>query len=171
MRRRYIAAGAVAASLVVAGGVAAVLTVSSAPSTIGGAAPVQSVIILVPNNPGEVFAPPPADAAPAMTAQEAVDAYTGKHVSIPDYVTVQLGLLTLPDGPDCGRECEYHNIVQGNMVYSVLNKLVYGFSRRVCPVGSDRPDWKCTQWDFIDANTGKYIAGLSPTTQGRVGSR
>jgi hypothetical protein len=110
----------------------------------------------------ETFAPPPPDAAPAMTAQEAVDAYEGKHISIPDYVTVQLGLLTLPVGPDCGPECEHNNIVQGNMVYSVLDKLVYGFSRRVCPAGADRPDWQCTQWDFIDANTGKYIAGLTP---------
>jgi hypothetical protein len=162
MSRTYIAAGVVAAALLVAGGVAVSLTASSAAGPIGGAAPVQSVIILDPNNQGEVFAPPPADAAPAMTAQEAVDAYAGKHVPIPDYLTVQLGLYTLPVGPDCGPECEHNNIVQGNMVYSVLNKLVYGLSRRVCPAESDRPDWQCTQWDFIDANTGKFIGGLSP---------
>ena len=110
----------------------------------------------------ETFAPPPADALPAMTAQEASDAFEGKHIPIPDYVTVQLGLYTLPVGPDCGFECEHNNIVRGDMVYSWLNKLVWGFSRRVCPAGSDRPEWRCTEWDFIDANTGEYVAGLSP---------
>jgi len=159
--RTYIAAGVIAA-LLAAGGVAAGLTASSPAGPIGGAAPVQSVIILDPNNHGEVFAPPPADAAPGMTAQEALDAYEGKHVPIRGYVTVQLGLYTLPVGPDCGPECEHNNIVRGNMVYSVLNKLVYGFSRRVCPAGSDRPDWQCTQWDFIDADTGKFVGGLLP---------
>lgn len=135
-------------------------------TSIGHAQAIRAVAVssTITVDPGihETFAPPPSDAAPAMTAQEAVDAYAGKHISIPGYVTVQLGLLTLPVGPDCGPECEHNNIVQGNMVYSVLNKLVYGISRRVCPAGSGRPDWQCTQWDFIDANTGKYIAGLSP---------
>ena len=110
----------------------------------------------------ETFAPPPANAVPAMTPQEAVDAFEGKHVPIPDFVTVQLGLFTLPVGPDCGPECEHNNIVRGNMVYSWLNKLVWGFSRRVCPAESDRPKWQCTQWDFLDANTGEYVAGLLP---------
>jgi hypothetical protein len=128
----------------------------------GGTLAVRTTIILDPYNRGEVLAPPPADAAPAMTAQEAVDASAGRHVSIPDYVTVQLGLFTLPVGPDCGPEYEHNNIVRGDMVYSWLNKLVYAFSRRVCPAGSDRPVWQCTQWDFIDANTGKYIGGLVP---------
>ena len=116
----------------------------------------------------ETFAPPPADAVPAMTAQEAVDAFAGKHVPIPDFVTVQLGLFTLPVGPDCGFECEHNNIVRGDMVYSSLNKLVWGFSSRVCPAGSDRPAWQCTQWDFIDANTGEYVAGLSPPANGAI---
>jgi len=110
----------------------------------------------------ETFAPPPADALPAMTAQEASDAFEGKHIPIPDYVTVQLGLYTLPVGPDCGFECEHNNIVRGDMVYSWLNKLVWGFSWRVCPAGSDRPERQCTSWDFLDANTGEYVAGLSP---------
>jgi hypothetical protein len=127
----------------------------------------MAVSSMITVDPGihETFAPPP-DTVPAMTAREALDAFERKHVSIPDFVTVQLGLLTLPVGPDCGRECEYHNIVQGKMVYTVLNKLVYGFSRRVCPAGSDRPAWQCTQWDFIDANTGIYIAGLMPAQCG-----
>jgi len=110
----------------------------------------------------ERFAPPPADAVPTMTAREALDAFERRHVPIPDSVTVQLGLFTLPVGPDCGFECEHGNIVRGNMVYSSLNQLVWGFSRRVCPAGSDRPEWQCTAWDFIDANTGRYVAGLIP---------
>jgi hypothetical protein len=122
---------------------------------------VKTTIML---DPGihETFAPPPADAVPAMTAQEASDAFEGRHIPIPGFVTVQLGLFTLPVGPDCGFECEHGNIVRGDMVYSWLNKLVWGFSRRVCPAGSDRPAWQCTEWDFLDANTGQYVAGLAP---------
>ena len=116
----------------------------------------------------ERFAPPPADAVPTMTAREALDAFERRHVPIPDSVTVQLGLFTLPVGPDCGFECEHGNIVRGDMVYSSLNKLVWGFSSPVCPAGSDRPEWQCTQWDFIDANTGEYVAGLAPAPKGAV---
>lgn len=149
---------------VLAAGVFAVWTGIARAQAIRAMA-VSSTIIV---DPGihETFASPPSDPAPAMTAQEALDAFERKHVSIPDYVTVQLGLLTLPVGPDCGPECEHNNIVQGDMVYTVLNKLVYGFSRRVCPAASHRPDWQCTQWDFIDANTGIYIAGLMPAQCG-----
>jgi hypothetical protein len=116
----------------------------------------------------ETFAPPPADAVPTMTAREALDAFERRHVAIPGFVTAQLGLFTLPVGPDCGPECEHNNIVRGDMVYSWLNKLVWGFSSSVCPAGSDRPEWQCTQWDFIDANTGEYVAGLSPARQGMI---
>jgi hypothetical protein len=116
----------------------------------------------------ETFAPPPATAMPTMSAREALDAFERRHVTIPGFVTAQLGLFTLPVGPDCGFECEHGNIVRGDMVYSSLNKLVWGFSRRVCPAGSDRPEWQCTQWDFIDANTGEYVAGLSPPANGAI---
>jgi len=116
----------------------------------------------------ETFAPPPATAMPTMSAREALDAFERRYVPIPDEVTAQLGLFTLPVGPDCGFECEHGNIVRGDMVYSSLNKLVWGFSSRVCPAGSDRPEWQCTQWDFIDANTGEYVAGLAPPPTGAV---
>jgi len=131
---------------------------------------VKTTITLATLQPGlhETFAPPPADAVPTMTAREALDNFERRYVPIPDDVTVQLGLFTLPVGPDCGPECEYHNIVRGDLVYSWLNKLVWGFSSRVCPAGSDRPAWQCTQWDFIDANTGEYVAGLSPARQGMI---
>jgi hypothetical protein len=119
----------------------------------------------------ETFAPPPADTVPTMSAREALDAFERRHVPIPDDVTAQLGLFTLPVGPDCGPECEHGNIVRGDMVYSSLNKLVWGFSSRVCPAASDRPAWQCTQWDFIDANTGEYVAGLAPAPSGAVPPR
>jgi hypothetical protein len=116
----------------------------------------------------ETFAPPLADVVPTMSAREALDAFERRYVPVPGFVTAQLGLFTLPVGPDCGPECEHGNIVRGDMVYSSLNKLVWGFSSRVCPAGSDRPEWQCTQWDFIDANTGEYVAGLSPSRQGMI---
>src|SRR5215470_8996589 len=48
----------------------------------------------------ETFAPPPADAAPAMTAEEAWAQMDNR--SIPSDTSAQLGLLTVPVGPDCG---------------------------------------------------------------------
>jgi hypothetical protein len=128
---------------------------------------VETTITLQPGI-HETFAPPPAGAVPTMSAREALDVFERRYVPIPDFVTAQLGLFTLLVGPDCGPECEHNNIVRGDMVYSSLNKLVWGFSSRVCPAGSDRPAWQCTQWDFIDANTGEYVAGLAPAPQGAV---
>lgn len=160
-RRRYIFAG-VAVAVAVAGGVFVACAAFRPATTFGntGVAAVTSTIVLEPHLRGEVFAPPPADASPALTAQQAIDKWAGKPVKIPPGVTVRLGLLTLPVGPDCGPECEHNNIVRHGWVYSWLNKLVYGVSRWECPAGSHKRAWECTDWDFLDANTGKMIAGI-----------
>jgi len=115
----------------------------------------------------ETFAPPPADAAPAMTAAEAWAGWErhaeipAKTTAIPANTSVQLGLLTLPVGPDCGLECEHGNIVRGNMVYTALNQLAYGYSWSTCPAGSSLPAIQCTSWIFLDASTGLMIEGVS----------
>ena len=55
------------------------------------------------NHPGEEFAAPPANAAPKLTVQQALDAYTCQsNFQVPDGVSVSLGLLTRPIGPDIG---------------------------------------------------------------------
>jgi hypothetical protein len=167
MRLRQYVIGAVALAVAV-GGFAVWEAVG--PATTSGntrAAAVTSTIVLDPYVDGEVFAPPPADASPALTAQQAIDIYAGKRgTKVPPGVTVQLGLFTLPVGPDCGLECENGNTVSHGKVYSWLNQLVYGLSRWECPAGSKKPAWKCREWDFLDANTGKMIAGLGPPLGG-----
>jgi hypothetical protein len=159
--KRYIAGAAV---LVLTGaGFAAWAAIGPATATNTGATLVTSTIILDPYLKGEIFAPP-GNAAPRLTARQAVAAWTGrKHFKIPSGVTIQLGLFTLPIGDASG--CNKHDrcpIVAHGIAYTWLRKLVYGFSSRVCPAGSHKPAWRCTSWDFIDANTGKYIAGLAP---------
>ena len=165
-RRTYVFA---AAALALAGGgfgVWAAAGLGAAPRHTGAAA-VTSVIILDPGIKGEVFAPPPPDAAPKLTARQAIDVYAGKRIKklLPG-VTVQLGLFTLPvgDASICNsptENCSGETIVKG-ILYSRFRRLVYGLSSRVCPAGSHKPTWRCTRWDFIDANTGKYLNGLSP---------
>jgi len=125
--------------------------------------PVSTTITVDPGI-NETFAPPPADAAPAMTAEQAWTKMDNR--SIGPGTTVQLGLLTVPVGPDCGAECENNNIVQGGMVYSALNQLAYGYSWSTCPAGSTLPAIQCTDWIFLDANTGQMIIGQIGQTQG-----
>jgi hypothetical protein len=96
----------------------------------------------------------------AMTAEQAWA--NMDNTSIAPGTTVQLGLLTVPVGPDCGAECENGNIVQNGMVYSTLNQLVYGYSWSNCPADSSLPASQCTEWIFLDANTGKMVNGLIP---------
>jgi hypothetical protein len=145
-------------SAVLVAGLATWAVIGAAPGKVGGAELVTSTITLA--EPGQTFAPPPPGVSPALTAQQAIDAFEHKHVKIPSMVRVQLGLYTRWVGPNCGYECEHGNIVSHGKVYAYLNRLVYGFSRYECPPGSHRPVSRCTQWDFIDANTGKYIEGI-----------
>jgi hypothetical protein len=158
-----------AAAAIVAAGVSAWAVTATASST-PGTAPVQKTIELA-DNPGEEFAPPPADAAPKLTAQQALDAYTGKsNFQVPDGVSVALGLFTLPIGPDCGPSCEKGDAVVNGIAYDKYQRLAYGFMRYLCPAGSTAPDWQCQQWLFLDANTGQDIGQLvPPPTGGAVG--
>jgi hypothetical protein len=160
MRLRRWIIGAFAAAVV--GGGSAAAAVSAGAAGNPGAPPVQKTIELA-DNLGEEFAPPPGDAAPKLTAQQALDAYTGKsNFQVPDGVAVALGLFTLPIGPDCGPSCSNGNTVVNGYAYTVYQRLAYGFMRSYCPAGSTAPDWKCQQWLFLDANTGQEIGQISP---------
>jgi hypothetical protein len=107
---------------------------------------------------GETFAPAPADAAPALTAQQAWANYTQVDTSysdsaIPSNVTVQLGLLTLPLGPEGPG---------GAKAYTAQNQLVYGYSWHNCPASRNPnmqtlPPNPCIEWNFLDASTGRQI--------------
>ena len=139
----------------------------AAPSGYSGAAPVASKITLDNRNPPATFAPPPLPAAaPALTAQQAANAYLAKlghsPMNIPSGMSVSVGLLTIPVGPDCGPECENGNIISNGIAYSALNQLAYGYAISTCPQGSSRPAEQCTKWLFLDANTGNLIVEIGP---------
>jgi len=133
------------------------------------ASAVQTTITINPY--GTTFAPPPANAAPALTAQQAwaefiLSSTVGSGgTAIPSGTTAQLGLFTLEVGPaaNCGPGCS-KLIVQNGTAYSALNQLAYGYSYpSTCVGGNDinpLPATSCTQWIFLDANTGHMIVGM-----------
>jgi len=129
---------------------------------------VQTTITL--NDYGATFAPPPPNASPPLTVQQAWAQFIQSSTvgsggtAIPSGTTAQLGLFTLPVGPaaDCGGCSKL--IVQNGTAYSALNQLAYGYSdQSTCVSGNDihpLPPSPCTQWWFIDANTGHLIVGM-----------
>jgi prepilin-type processing-associated H-X9-DG protein len=103
----------------------------------------------------DTFAPPPADAAPAMTATQAWLQWAGgDQTTIPHGTTARLGLLPVLVGPYCGREC-HGLIVRHGIAYSSLNRLAYGYSWPAFPHRhSHRMNWL-----FLDASDGQMING------------
>jgi len=118
---------------------------------------VTATITIDPAN-GEIFAPAPADAEPALTAQQAWAKYTQvdrgyRSPAIPPGVTAHLGLLTLPIGPSGPG---------GSEAYTARNELVYGYSWHSCPVSRNPrvkklPRNPCIEWNFLNASTGQQI--------------
>jgi hypothetical protein len=119
---------------------------------------------------GATFAPPPADASPPLTAQQAWAQFIQSSTSgsggtaIPSTVTAQLGLFTLAIGRDCGATCS-GDPVQNGIAYRSLNQLAYGYSSPGGTCGGTSsfdpaPAIPCTDWLFIDANTGHMIVGM-----------
>src|SRR5215470_8299604 len=132
------------------------------------ASAVQSTITIDPHV-GETFAPPPAEASPPLTAQQAWAQFiqsstTGSGgTAIPSTVTAQLGLFTLPVGPssECDNDCS-NLTIQNGTAYTTLNQLAYGYSWPGGTCGGSNPvnpapPVPCTEWLFIDANTGHMI--------------
>jgi len=103
-----------------------------------------------------VFAPPPSGAAPALTAKQAWARFTSGERSTASSpgTTVRLGLLTVPIGPYCGRECDGHPVRDG-IAYTALDQLAYGYSWLAFP----HRHLKNRNWIFLDANTGGMITG------------
>ena len=134
------------------------------------ASAVQTTVTL--NDYGATFAPPPANASPPLTVQQAWAQFIQSSTvgsggtAIPSGTTVQLGLFTFAVGPSsgCGTTNCNKLIVQNGTAYSALNQLAYGYSyRSTCVSGNDMhplPPSPCTQWWFIDANTGHMIIGM-----------
>jgi len=111
-----------------------------------------------------VFAPTPPGAVPAMTARQAWARFSrgeGSPATSPGS-TVQLGLLTMPIGPDCAKECAGHPVRDG-IAYTALNQLAYGYSWLAFP----HRHLKNRNWIFLDANTGKMIIGALAREPGR----
>jgi len=157
LRGPFVAIGALGLAVLAVGLVAVWMSIGRVQAIQANA--VTATIIVEPAI-NETFAPPPADAAPAMTAEQAWAQMD--NTSIPSDTTAQLGLLTVPVGPDCGVECEHGNIVRDGMVYSALNRLAYGYRWSVCRAGSTLPAIQCTSWIFLDASTGLMIDGVMP---------
>jgi hypothetical protein len=122
------------------------------------ATPAVTAAITIDPDVGETFAPAPAGARPALTAQQAWARYTKvdtsyRHSAMPLNVTARLGLLTLPDGP-AGPG--------GSEAYTVRNELVYGYNWHSCPASRNPrveqlPPSPCIEWIFLNADTGRQI--------------
>lgn len=114
--------------------------------------------------PGEVLAPPPPGAAPALTAEAAIVQAMNVPAGppIPSDVSVQFGLYTLPAGP--AAQCEADNscgtdTIVGDTAYEDHQILAYGYEWSVC--GGSLTDG-CAEWEFVNANTGTDLGGIRP---------
>lgn len=91
---------------------------------------------------------------------------SSKRTTIPSFVTVRLGFLTLAvgpaDAPGAGRLVHH-----GSKAFTAYNELAYGFSApsgcapMLPPSGGAqlpaRSGAHCVEWTFLNANTGKQI--------------
>lgn len=153
-------------TLIVAGAIGLVALASGflALTRIGPAQAIRTTAvpaaITVDPDVGETFAPPPADAAPALTAAQAYSQWQQQvgvaDAGVPADATVQLGLLTLPVGPDCGAECSNLTIKDG-IAYTALNELMYGYATPCSPEATSSAPGPCLDWTFLDASTGMEI--------------
>jgi hypothetical protein len=158
-RRRIIVAAASAAAAIAA--TTAAVTATHAGQ--GAAVTDVQTTITIPGT-HEVWAPPPADAAPALTSDQAwaIGMHSDK---IDDGTTVQLGLITDPAGPWCGEVCDNLIDVDGT-AYRAYNTLAYGYYRNLCNPDAGQDERDCETWFFLDASTGKLLTGALP----RLGS-
>jgi hypothetical protein len=119
------------------------------------------------------IAPPPADANPSLTPDQAWATFTAAacgaqcSTALPAAATVEIGSLTDPVGPYCGTGCDMWTTVNG-ISYRALNELAYGYYWSSCPAGSNDPVLECQNWTFLDANTGALIIGVMPQPKNAV---
>lgn len=105
-----------------------------------------------------VFAPPPEDATPKLDAKEAFDAFTGDDRAIPDNLDYQLGLLTVPPSVTDVLVWGYHLDTAGGCLTS--------HPIRATPEPTTSPPPQCIAWDFINANNGHFVQGMSQVVSG-----
>jgi hypothetical protein len=99
---------------------------------------------------GLSFRPPPDDASPRLSADEAWQQFTGKQLSAPLYdgFRARLGILRQPEG----------------------DTLVWGYTGPRCAIeptsiGPLRtPGPECRFWRFLDANTGLHVVEFQADT-------
>lgn len=154
-RKIYLAAGALAVAAAVAGSVGITHAGTGLRVT-----PVTATVTI----PGteEVWAPPPANAAPPLTADQAWAKFSAAQgeTSVPAGTSVQLGLITDPVGPYCGESCDMWRTVDG-ISYRAYNELAYSYYWSACPDDS-KAELDCQHWLFLDAKTGELITGALP---------
>jgi len=93
----------------------------------------------------------------------------GGKAKIPSGLSVQLGLVSVPVGPANPDDPDQAGLATSNgIAYSALNELAYGYSSppSSCPMSQNPlnpgPVGKsCTDWTFVDANTGQLIEETS----------
>jgi len=159
LRGPFLTIGALGLAVVAVGLVAAWTSIGRA----------HSMLATIKINSAVTFAAPPSDAMPALTALQALrrsEAHLGARrlAAIPPGLSVKLGLLTLLVGPNCGVEC-HGLIVKNGLAYQTLNELAYGYNGPSTCVGGNPinpvPPHPCTEWEFVDANTGHMIIATS----------
>ncbi len=141
-RKTFIVAGAI--------GIVALATGLLALTRLGAAQAIRTTAlpatITIGPDVGETFAPQPASAAPSLTAAQACARWRqqvgGDDTMIPGDATVQLGLLTLPVGPDCGADCSKLTI-KNDIAYTALNELAYGYSTPCSPEAAASTGGSC----------------------------
>jgi hypothetical protein len=162
-KRRARIVSAVAAGILAAAG--AILAVSAAQAGTSVTAVTSTITV---QGTDAIWAPPPAAAAPALTADQAWAKFasgTGWDTAITSDMTVQRGSFTEEVGKYCGTECDMWTTVNG-ISYRALHELAYGYYWSSCPNGTSLPATACQNWFFLDANTGKLIIGVGHRSGG-----
>ena len=98
-----------------------------------------------------LFAPPPAGTTPELDATQAYDAWARRSRPVPDELNYELGLLTVAPSVTDVLVWGYHLPTAGDcMTHGMVNA----------------PAMQCIQWDFIDADTGEFVQGMSQVVSG-----
>ena len=105
-----------------------------------------------------LFAPPPDGTTPKLDAKEAFDAFAGDDREIPDDLEYELGLFTSPPSVTDVLVWGFHPDTPGGCLSS--------HAIRVTPAPTPSPAPQCIPWDFINANTGRFVEGMGQQVSG-----
>ena len=113
----------------------------------------------------ESFVPPPAGTTPELDARAAFDAFAGDDREIRDGVDYELGLLTSPPSVTDVLVWGFHPSQPGGCLTTGGVRLPQSGSESPSPSPTAEPP-QCIEWDFINADTGRYLLGTSPVVSG-----